>query len=479
MTGERVLQYQPAGPTTKRFHESSAFVRGMMGPVGSGKTTAGIMECIIRAQLQAPSPDGIRRTRFVIVRNTSPELQTTTIATFKSLIPEGYGKWNWDSPITFRMQAGDVDSEFIFLAMDNEQDARKLLSLEATMIFFNEARELPRSTIDLGTTRVGRYPSAREGGCSFGGIIMDTNPPDREHWWYQLAAEVRPEGWEFFQQPSGLSDEAENLHNLNQTPATVKLAHSDPRRIAQGRKYYERIVPGKPEDWVAVYVRGEYGISFDGKSVFPEYSDSVHCATERLETIGAAVHIGLDFGLTPAAVFLQQDSRGRWLAIAELVAEDMGIESFSRLIKSELSTTFSGCPVHITADPAGMQRSQVDERTPIDLLKRTGLATRPAPTNDLMIRLESVRQLLTRLIDGKPALVISPACTMLRKALAGGYCYRRMRVSGTERYHDIPDKNSFSHVADALQYALLGGGENPARIERKRNGPRPAYAVMD
>ena len=35
------------------------------------------------------------------------------------------------------------------------------------------------------------------------------------------------------------------------------------------------------------------------------------------------------------------------------------------------------------------------------------------------------------------------------KGFQGGYCYRRMQVSG-ERYDDKPDKNMYSHIHDAL-----------------------------
>jgi hypothetical protein len=95
-----------------------------------------------------------------------------------------------------------------------------------------------------------------------------------------------------------------------------------------------------------------------------------------------------------------------------------------------------------------------------------------------MRRLEAVRQQLTRLVDGKPALIVSPSCTALRKALSGGFHYRRMRVAGTERFSDLPDKGEYSHIADALQYALLGAGADPLEVYGRRNrGPRePMYA---
>jgi hypothetical protein len=42
---------------------------------------------------------------------------------------------------------------------------------------------------------------------------------------------------------------------------------------------------------------------------------------------------------------------------------------------------------------------------------------------------------------------------MLRKGFMGRYQYRRVKISGaSERYHDEPDKNEFSHPHDALQY---------------------------
>jgi hypothetical protein len=79
---------------------------------------------------------------------------------------------------------------------------------------------------------------------------------------------------------------------------------------------------------------------------------------------------------------------------------------------------------------------------------------------------------LGRLVDGKPGLLLSPACKVLRKGFAGGYHYRRVKVTGDERYHDMPDKNAFSHPHDALQYALSGGGE-----VRALTGPRVASSV--
>ncbi|BCV04223.1 MAG: hypothetical protein CM15mV81_280 [uncultured marine virus] len=51
--------------------------------------------------------------------------------------------------------------------------------------------------------------------------------------------------------------------------------------------------------------------------------------------------------------------------------------------------------------------------------------------------------------------MIDRRCATLIKGFQGGYCYRRMQVSG-ERYDDKPEKNMYSHIHDALQYMMLG-----------------------
>ena len=77
------------------------------------------------------------------------------------------------------------------------------------------------------------------------------------------------------------------------------------------------------------------------------------------------------------------------------------------------------------------------------------------------MRREAVAAALNRLIDGDPGLLLSPACTSLRKGFVGGYHYRRVRAGANpDTYYESPVKNTYSHPHDALQYLLLGGGEH-------------------
>lgn len=189
------LKYKPDGDTLKTFMKDDSFFRGLRGPVGSGKSVACCIEIFRRALLQKPNEDGKRRSRWAVIRNTNPQLRTTTIKTWLDWFPESdWGNFRWSVPFTHHIKKGDLDVEVIFLALDRPEDVKKLLSLELTGIWVNEAREIPKSIIDACTMRVGRFPSMKDGGPSWYGVICDTNAPEEDHWWAIMAGDsVVPE----------------------------------------------------------------------------------------------------------------------------------------------------------------------------------------------------------------------------------------------------------------------------------------------
>src|ERR1700730_14797944 len=60
-------------------HSDDSFVRVIMGPYGSGKSTWAITEMVRRACEVPAWYSGRRRSRWGIVRNTSGELSSTTL----------------------------------------------------------------------------------------------------------------------------------------------------------------------------------------------------------------------------------------------------------------------------------------------------------------------------------------------------------------------------------------------------------------
>lgn len=464
------FKYKPDGEVIKAFLKEDCFFRGIRGPVGSGKSVGCCVEVFRRALQQEKNKDGIRRSRWAIIRNTNPQLRTTTIKTWLDWFPEDqWGKFHWSVPYTHHIKKGDIDLEVLFLALDRPEDVKKLLSLELTGIWINEAREVPKSIIDACTMRVGRFPSMREGGPSWSGVIADTNAPEEDHWWPIMSGEVpvpdhipieqarmliKPDNWEFFVQPSGMIEMSDKNGNvLDYVPN--KNAENSKNML---KSYYPNLIRGKTKSWIDVYVMNRLGSIQEGKPVYPSFVSETHVATEEIPIAdGVPLYIGIDFGLTPAAVFGQK-VRGRWLIQAEIVAIDMGIVRFAEMLRQEIATRFGNLDVHIYGDPAGDFRAQTDESTPFQILRGAGLRAVPAPSNSVDLRLESVSSCLNKMVDGKPAFLVDRRCPTLIKGFEGGYSYKRMQVSG-ERFDDKPDKNMYSHIHDALQYLMLGAGE--------------------
>lgn len=443
------------------FHASDAFVRGVRGPIGTGKSVGMCCEILARG-LQQEAFNGVRKSRWAAIRNTYPELKTTTINTWLDWVPESCNKMTWDSPITSLVtiplpDGTRMELEVLFISMDRPADVKKLKSLELTGGWINEASELPKAILDMLTGRVGRYPSKKDGGASWSGVIMDTNSPDDDHWWYALAELTRPDGYEFFAQPGALMIDKSGKYVPNPDAENVN-------NHALGYEYWLRQIPGKTDQWIKVFVLGQYGSVHDGKPVYAEWNDTLHVKEIR-PIPGRSLKIGLDFGLTPAAIITQTDVRGRFLVLDELCGTDMGIRSFlTDILIPQLKSVYPewyekrATLIQCFGDPAGSQRAQSDETSCFDEVRQAGLIIRPAETNAFLPRRGSVAWFLSKLADGQPMFMLDPCCAILRKGFNGGYKYRRIQVVGEERYTEEPTKNQYSHPHDALQYVAMEAG---------------------
>lgn len=473
------FKYKPEGDTLKKFMKSDDFFRGLRGPVGSGKSVACCIEIFRRSLLQKKNAEGKRKSRWAVIRNTNPQLRTTTIKTWLDWFPEDtWGNFAWSVPYTHRILVGELDVEVIFLALDRPEDVKKLLSLELTGVWVNEAREIPKSIIDACTMRVGRFPSMRDGGASWYGVIADTNAPEEDHWWPIMAADVpvpdhisrdealmliKPDNWSFYTQPPALIENKGKDGFITGYEDNIKSENK--KNLTE--KYYNNIIRGKTKGWIDVYVLNKLGSIEEGKPVYHSFKEELHITKNKIDLIpGQPIWIGVDFGLTPAAVFGQRTTTGKWNIINELVCFEMGVIRFSELLRGEIAKLYKGYEVMIYGDPAGDFRSQTDERTPFQIMRNCGLKAIPAPSNDVALRIEAVDSTLSRLVDGSPGFTMSTDCINLKKGFNGGYHYRRLQVSG-DRYDEKPLKNRYSHVHDALQYLMMGAGEGRTMMSGK------------
>lgn len=365
-----------------------------------------------------------------------------------------------------------IECEVLFASLDKPKDIKKVLSLELTAAWINEAREMAWAIVLAVRGRCGRFPKKDDGArLTQYGLIMDTNPPDTDHWWYDIAERHRE---------PGADDEAprvseDDFQFFQQPPALIKMGRGDyiPNPDAEnvenhnlGFKYWINQVPGASEEWIKVYLMGQYGFVMDGKLVYPEYKDDVH-AGEPTVIRGLPLLIGFDFGLTPACVIGQLTPRGSLILLREFTSEDMGIERFGQIVKTQLAVLYPEWSLRsnilCTGDPAGDDAMQTDESTCFQALTEMGFQMHGGRghSNAFLPRREAVASFLNRMDNGRPGFIVSREhCSVTRKGFLGGYHYRRMQVPGKLIFRDVPDKDAYSHPHDALQYlAQLAAGK--------------------
>ena len=151
---------------------------------------------------------------------------------------------------------------------------------------------------------------------------MDKNPHDADHWWHELS-EKNPIGgrfpWKFYRQPGGVLEVS--AKDLPENPEAngfvfsggkwwmVNPSAENKSHLPDG--YYEQLLGGKNADWIRCYAEGKFTFVQEGRPVWPEYDDEMMSADVQYDP-QYPLQIGVDFGLTPAAVFGQKMHNGRW-----------------------------------------------------------------------------------------------------------------------------------------------------------------------
>jgi hypothetical protein len=453
------IDYTPE-PIADAFLQSEKFYNFIVGPVGSAKTTAILFKIVYHASKQAPSPvDGIRRTRWVIVRNTMQQLKDTTLNSFFTWFKHGQaGTWK-ASTNTFVFRFADIEAEVLFRPLDTPDDVSRVLSLEVTGAILDEFVEIPKEIVESLSGRCGRYPSKKDGGATWWGMWGASNPGNEDDWWYTWLYDQKPSNMGFFIQPSGFSPEAENIENL-----------------PGGRGYYTNLAEGKSPQWVKQFIEVKWGYSIRGKPIYTSFNPEVHVAKQPLQfNPHLPLVIGFDAGLTPAAIFGQQDPQGRVLILRELTSENMGARRFCReKIRPLLNREFRDADLVIQADPACGQRAQTDERSVRQVLEEElGVRVYPAHSNTLTDRLGAVDSLLTRLVEGQAAYLVDPSCKVLIRGFTSGYRYP---VNNKGVKGDSPEKNAYSHPHDANQYLCMMFERDAMREAKRLKMPKmPTY----
>lgn len=434
---EGVVRYDP-NVSAIAIHDSTAKVKCIIGPVGSGKTTVACMEWYLLCQ-NAKVP-----IRGVVIRESYRELQDSTRKTFFEWFSECAEYREKDEKALFTITGLDGVTrthELLFRACRKESDASKFLSTEFAFAWLEEVvpaytkkgvmgQGLPQGVFDICKMRI------RQKGAPYLEILITANPPNTHHWVYKEFFLLTPELME------------RKKYALYRQPAFENKAHLP-------EDYYEDLLETLSDDMGRRFVMGEVVPIYDGVRVFPEAVDNWHIV-EHVDAIpDVPLVLGQDYGLTPCTLITQILPGGQWRWLRELQAWNIGMRRFMEFLIPLLKTEFPLQKVRVIwqDNKGGNQRSQTDESTCKDILTAAGFTVQDGNDNWAR-RKETMKQRFEFAPGGQPGVLVSRSgCPIAAEGLLGGYRYAR---SSDGQVASMPTKNDFSHLQDAAQMIAVG-----------------------
>jgi len=440
-----------------------------------------INELMMLSMLQVPDKWNQRTTKWLIVRETYPQLRNTVFESFKIwLRPNGTTvRYTESAPMRIRWTDKLVDgtrmnAEFIFLAVSKPEDYENVKSFEITGGFINEGGALPYDVVTVVNSRIGRFPPPvdavdPDNPITQTALIIDSNPPDEDSWMAGID-KACPPGWEMWKQPGAVIPDptADIGYKLNPLGENFKHIGVGPK------KYYLDKVASMTREQIRVLFEGKFGVTSNGKAVYRrQWDDDRHMANSKLKAVkGLPIYLGWDFGKGGEACTIAQVTKtGQLRVLHELFADNIGLHDFAtNLVKPFLDKYYPkkvwpACNIISVGDPSGIGGSGLskDGLNYFDVLNnsRTGVfrdwfSTRPARSNHIELRLNAVRWFLTEKTGGGTVrFQMNKECSKIRRGFNAGYAYKRVQLSGEARYKDKPDKNDFSHPHDTVQYIAL------------------------
>ena len=498
-----IRKWLPPGPVALRAWASREPVVALQGPVGSGKTGTFVAKAQHGVTLQNKWPDGVKRARLCILRDDYRKLWENFIPSWLEWVPETLtdregrpviewvGSHGGPAVQTIRTAVKDATAEsgigtceleVHFLALGDNQSEEALEAFFSGLVFtwywMNEGQTFKRAVFDYCIQRIGRYPHERDAKPVAAAVWLDFNAPIEGHFLHDMIINRElVANRHYFRQPGGLEPDAEN-------------------QKGHPRERYERMMTWMRKHEVERKVHNKFGRKRDGEPVYDTFDDDRFVSPHELQPVlGRRLIIGLDQGLSPAASIRQRMADGQWRLLDEVICEHgVGPERFGRrlgvLLDSKKYIAFRGQgQIRAVADPAGfggVDKTTNEQDWAARVAAEAGIRIVPAKTNNPKTRRQAVEDSLV-VIEGVPMFLMSPTCVTGRRAMNGGYRWRKVRFAGEERLAEEPDKNEFSHWADGDQYAAMEEGGYEAAVGRETNESNPVmdraraagYAVSD
>ncbi len=164
---------------------------------------------------------------------------------------------------------------------------------------------------------------------------------------------------------------------------------------------------------------------------------------------------------------------GQWIVLSELIGDNESAQLFAPRVKRHLATKYPGFRAEFSGDPRGADGVQSVETTAYDVFLVHGMRVMPATTDN---NPEMRRSTFEAVLDRRNGFSTNPSCITAKTGLAGGYHYPKVKgMPGV--FQERPRKNRYSHIVEAIENALLGGGEGDGIIMSASKKPKVSAVV--
>ena len=478
-------------PTLKRALNSSSLVKVVQGPVESGKTFWLIMS-IYKDMCNMPRClDGIRRSRYLIVRSTQGELERGIMRSWKDIFKEEiYGEVTGKMPAIHKLKFLDVECEVEFFAFENDsvEVLKKLRSTEYTGAACNEAQYQSLRQVLAIRQRTGRYPRAVD--CPEWDrkrrLWIDMNaPPLNDHWALYMRGDIPfpadfsedqkrqlrcPDDWEFFVQPPAVKpiyNEFGNISDFEIHPDIENLPWQDEEAILS------MCQTGDLDDIKRDYMNQVVQMK-SGKPRYPNFKRDWHVNNGQLKPVkDVPIILGWDPGKYGALTFWQRVNE-QWRCCHEVNARsnprfqsaDKFIDEVIRIL-STYYPWYREAGITCWSDPFGSRDTISPEFTFWNIARQKGLMfNSPAAKDSPSLRHETGTKMVTGGNMGNPKIMICPiGAPTLVDAMDGGCVMQTIRRAGEMVTQDKMLKNKHADIVESAEYAWWGGGEDNSIVE--------------
>ena len=431
------LVFDPS-PTQEAFVDSDAHIVMLVGPMGEGKTYAGVFGLILHAARCG------RDIRAALIRDTHQNIKISTAPDIAEILgpfvefKDDYKKMIIHSKPKVECDLFGIDDPAALSKLQGPQYACIWLEEPAPIIAKANAG-LPKGVFDLSIARAARQAK------TVLRVQVTQNPADEDHWTEDL-----------FHKPRVYASDpvtgVEIIKECFRIPARENKNLSALTRAAHIAAFQDD--PGK----FARYVEGRAAPVNIGASVVTTYNPQRHfCQDVELPVVKDATGVRFWDGyhhpsciigqlLPPHRLVIHDVIYREGVGVRELIENDIQPLLASSKYKDKIHTWRDiGDPSMQTPDQSTV--NQTAAKVIFDLLKGN---FEPGPTR-WPARIDPTITAFNRnALNGLPLIQLSKTAYFLHRALNGGWCWKvdnNGRPTGSE-----PIKNQFSHVGDALLY---------------------------